>query len=362
MLSLIQPPVASARPIPPTELRNPGSEDEGLFGDPGLAAFLKQIGRMLGAETLWLRPVFAGRTLGPAIAGAGRHVIDAQGLADELDALAFSNRWQQSACGGWLIHSVMIHPRPQDSIALFASHAAASDFRPHYAEGETIRTLAVIEQFLAMWLRSHSARMQREMILTILDVAPGALVAIDESGVVHYRNAAAGHLLSGEALLSSDGNAIRIVDVHEALQFNVALQHVLQAQADPNAPPEQILVSIDRKRRRPLFLVLRALPLANTERPLALVQLIDPELELPPIAGSIGRHYGLTGVECRLAELLMRGRTIQEAADAMRLKEQTARTYLKQVFQKTGTNRQVDLVRLMLMISFPLAAAHASFA
>jgi DNA-binding CsgD family transcriptional regulator len=35
----------------------------------------------------------------------------------------------------------------------------------------------------------------------------------------------------------------------------------------------------------------------------------------------------------------------------MKLKEQTARTYLKQVFQKTGMRRQTDLVSAVLKAS-----------
>jgi DNA-binding CsgD family transcriptional regulator len=46
--------------------------------------------------------------------------------------------------------------------------------------------------------------------------------------------------------------------------------------------------------------------------------------------------------------MLAIGKSLQEAAEAMRIKDQTARSYLKQIFLKTDTKRQAELVRLML--------------
>ena len=41
-------------------------------------------------------------------------------------------------------------------------------------------------------------------------------------------------------------------------------------------------------------------------------------------------------------------RTISEVADELEITLNTARTHLKQVFEKTGTKRQAELVRLLL--------------
>ena len=43
----------------------------------------------------------------------------------------------------------------------------------------------------------------------------------------------------------------------------------------------------------------------------------------------------------------MAGQTLTEAAGEMRVKVETARAYLKQVFGKTGMHRQTDLVAMM---------------
>jgi DNA-binding CsgD family transcriptional regulator len=65
--------------------------------------------------------------------------------------------------------------------------------------------------------------------------------------------------------------------------------------------------------------------------------------------------YRLTTTEASLVCHLVLGRTIAEAAEQMRIRTQTARAYLKQIFVKTNTHRQADLIRLILNSFAPLA-------
>ena len=55
--------------------------------------------------------------------------------------------------------------------------------------------------------------------------------------------------------------------------------------------------------------------------------------------------FGLTRREAALAILLSRGLTLGQAATDLGISEQTARAYLRQIFQKAGVSRQADLVR-----------------
>ena len=58
--------------------------------------------------------------------------------------------------------------------------------------------------------------------------------------------------------------------------------------------------------------------------------------------------YRLTPAESRLAIMLLSDRSLDEAAQALGITVGTARTTLKRIFSKTGTNRQASLVRLIL--------------
>jgi DNA-binding CsgD family transcriptional regulator len=61
-------------------------------------------------------------------------------------------------------------------------------------------------------------------------------------------------------------------------------------------------------------------------------------------------------METALALQLVQGRTLAQAARALHISEHTARTYSKHIFAKTGTNRQADLVRVILTSVAHLAA------
>jgi DNA-binding CsgD family transcriptional regulator len=92
-------------------------------------------------------------------------------------------------------------------------------------------------------------------------------------------------------------------------------------------------------------------------RPLAVVFLCDPAQLVRTPAEALRRLYRLTPAEARLAEALMAGNRLRDAADQLKITEHTARSYLKRVLHKTGAQRQSDLVRVVLSGLGPLAAA-----
>jgi DNA-binding CsgD family transcriptional regulator len=55
-------------------------------------------------------------------------------------------------------------------------------------------------------------------------------------------------------------------------------------------------------------------------------------------------HFGLTTAEARVALHLVAGGTLRAAAFELSITYETARTHLKNIFGKTGTCRQAELV------------------
>jgi DNA-binding CsgD family transcriptional regulator len=55
-------------------------------------------------------------------------------------------------------------------------------------------------------------------------------------------------------------------------------------------------------------------------------------------------HFGLTPAEARLTLQLVAGETLRSAAAKLRISYETARSQLKNIFNKTGTCRQAELV------------------
>ena len=67
--------------------------------------------------------------------------------------------------------------------------------------------------------------------------------------------------------------------------------------------------------------------------------------------------FGLTCAERRLASKLLQGRTLDEAARETNIKVSTARSYLKQIFAKTGVRRQGEFVAVVGGMVAPLRAS-----
>jgi DNA-binding CsgD family transcriptional regulator len=57
--------------------------------------------------------------------------------------------------------------------------------------------------------------------------------------------------------------------------------------------------------------------------------------------------FGLTAAEAKMASRIAQGNNIDEAARAVGVSRETARTQLKAVFQKTSTKRQAELVAVL---------------
>lgn len=92
-------------------------------------------------------------------------------------------------------------------------------------------------------------------------------------------------------------------------------------------------------------------PFAPLTAPLirtAIVVLRDPARRDFVQPAALERLFGLTPAEARLASLVANGVSVEEAAAQLGVTRNTVRTQLQAVFAKTRTNRQGDLIRLIL--------------
>jgi DNA-binding CsgD family transcriptional regulator len=90
--------------------------------------------------------------------------------------------------------------------------------------------------------------------------------------------------------------------------------------------------------------------------PAAAVFVSDPEVPLDSNQQHLRELYALTVVEARLAAWLAQGKSVNQAAVAMGITVNTARAYLKRIYDKTGVRRQPELVRILL--SLPRLGQH----
>lgn len=177
------------------------------------------------------------------------------------------------------------------------------------------------------------------------------IVIVRPGGRVVYTNSAADRILH-----SDDGLQIR-GGILEAAMLRTDL--LLQRSIGRAFTPDSFeicggsLFCVRPSGRRPF--VIHVLPIdqttfASPQSGRAIIVIVDPEQHPEPPAALLRRLYGLTKSEAQIALFVTRGEGLKPIADELSLSVTTVKTHLRHVFDKTGTHRQAELVRLLLTI------------
>ena len=94
--------------------------------------------------------------------------------------------------------------------------------------------------------------------------------------------------------------------------------------------------------------------------PLVALFVMDPDLAGTPSPALLQELFGLTAAEAVFAAEISRGDGLQAVAERLAIAQTTARTHLTRIFEKTGTRRQAELVRLLMQCDRLAPAASAA--
>jgi DNA-binding CsgD family transcriptional regulator/PAS domain-containing protein len=190
-------------------------------------------------------------------------------------------------------------------------------------------------------------------LATAVERLPYAFIFTDARGCVVQANAAGERLLqSATALCRGPAGELRAFAPDENVRLRRALMDMIDSACCGRGLPGDVLLRISRRdAHRPLGLLicpLSASEIVWQQVPVgALVMVADPESRARPSPAALMRLYGLTRREAELASYLALGESLDDAAAAMGIGREAARTHLSRVLQKTDTHRQGELVRLL---------------
>jgi DNA-binding CsgD family transcriptional regulator len=135
-----------------------------------------------------------------------------------------------------------------------------------------------------------------------------------------------------------------------------SFERMIREACKPQHPAPVQAVTLHVPRHAPCKLLV--LPLAAAHRfchgwqhpaALAVFTELSPSTRLLPLV--LRELHGLNRSEARLAMCLADGSRLWSVADTLHITKETARTTLKMVFRKTGTNSQAQLVRLLAVVT-----------
>jgi DNA-binding CsgD family transcriptional regulator len=192
-----------------------------------------------------------------------------------------------------------------------------------------------------------------------------AFLLTDPECRVLYANAAAREVTGLRDGLALDDGRIAITSSRQ----NATLREAATELSAGRGPSLRRLVASRPSKRRSYRLILMpvdhsgSVPL-GVAVPAVSILVVDaelrPDLDVPVLC----ELFSLTPAEARVAGKLALGRSVEEIASEARISVETVRTHLKRALSKTGTERQGELISLILR-SVPLGrpgdASHTQF-
>ncbi|MFP5306119.1 MAG: helix-turn-helix transcriptional regulator [Gammaproteobacteria bacterium] len=229
------------------------------------------------------------------------------------------------------------------------------DMRPFDAEDRALCRLLLphLRRAIQLHARLDGLECERQLFAGVVNRLQLGIVGFARSGAIVELNDEARRVLAASDGLRLAGQTLAFDSRTEAREFQRMLREAIGDA--PQATPALVdAMSVTRPSgRSPIGLLVRRVAAAawpkNPQLPVAAVFLRDPESGTQRLSRDVvQRLFGFTHMEAGLALAIADGLTLEEAAERLGIKKNTARTYLRFIFCKTGVSRQSQLIRRLL--------------
>ncbi|PWT86809.1 MAG: LuxR family transcriptional regulator [Proteobacteria bacterium] len=193
----------------------------------------------------------------------------------------------------------------------------------------------------------------------MLDNLSFGLFLVDARGVLVHANAAGHEMLAAGDLLRASSDRLTALDA----QVDQALRDTVAAAGRGDADVGIRGIALPLTAHDAQRYVAHVLPLTSGARQsahatyaaTAALFVRKAAMEYPSHAEVIGKTYHLTPAELRVLFGIVQIGGVPEVAAAFGVADATIKTHVSRLYEKTGTGRQADLVRLVAGFSLPLA-------
>lgn len=188
-----------------------------------------------------------------------------------------------------------------------------------------------------------------------LDMVPSGIALLSLDGQIVFMNRSATALVAERDGLLSTSNGFR---AEQKTESELLTKAIWQATSTSNGRSTSVggALFISRRTRPPLQVLIspiRPSTVQLSQRIGVVVFINDPCRTQRPADTLLRTLYGLTRAECRVALLLSDGRSPREIAETIGVTENTVRSQIKSIYNKTGVKRQSELIRLLVSQSWP---------
>src|SRR5262245_2171736 len=288
--------------------------------------------------------------------GRRRHFVGRFGLTtevipdDQLRASDFYRDWmvpQGLGPHAPIAHTIALdNGHPAAALAIFPTGATGP------FEAADLEFGDLLAPHLALGHRLMAEHRRHQALADSIDRFPTGVTLLDARGHLLLANRGARQIFGQDDGIALEGTTVRAASANDDAALRRAIGRAVEA-AVAGRLIESAVLSVGRRSGRRPYAVMVGPLRPHTGDPTAadaVVVLYVADLEQGVLhrREALRELYGLTEAETQLVELLCQGSTLDEAADARGVTMNTARSQLKQVFAKTHTSRQSELVRLVI--------------
>lgn len=228
---------------------------------------------------------------------------------------------------------------------------------------QVLGLVKILRRSFALETRLLDAERKKAAALAALDQDKCGVIAVTADGCPVIMNGTAADMLSRGDVVQLSHDVVRPTHYPDVIRFHAALDSVAHRSEGSGRPRRDAVIMLLNGNRAAAPLVVSIAPFAVSEYgtdgddAVATIHLFRP-IAAGDGFGAVCQLFGLSPMETKLTAHLYRGKTIAEAASAMQIKIETARSYLKQIFAKTDTHRQADLLSLLYQYSSVVRGNH----
>lgn len=218
------------------------------------------------------------------------------------------------------------------------------------------RLLVHLKRVTAIQRHIYEFSTKAIMGYALVDKLSQPIMLLDFAGTISHYNIAAQQLLNKSQLINIDEKKLVLPEPYQSLLTEnlKQIEFLFKTQKlDFDQKIEDGCIKILDENGETLY-IFASLLVSEQEmkafgiRPLVMLTFYHPNHTSLVDAHLLHAAFGLTPVESKVALLLLEGFLPKEVAQKHGVSLDTVRKHLKSIFKKTATNRQAELVRLLL--------------
>lgn len=273
---------------------------------------------------------------------------------EDFTKTAIYNEWWRPARCGLAVLGANLFVEGEFSALICVDNAPERDV----IGGEQVRIFALmlrhIERAVRIQRRLWRLDLDRDTSADQLETLPHAVLLVDSGARIVFANAAAEAILvsgdwlrrQGGCLDTAGSGPLRELIASCGARPRSGLSKNrggdFEIARGPGQAPLQVMVA-------PLGVkgLFVDVPWLGLRTPVAIITVTDPDVERRRLEQRLRDSFGLTPAESGLATEIVKGDGRKAAAQRRGVALSTARAQLSSIYDKTGTRRQAELVRLL---------------